>query len=79
MTHYHLPMHCTLRYGTVLMVPQAKISYGCARYDTVLKGCPNLGPPLPHLLSMVQSDVKRFRICGYTIHYKHYYGNKVFE
>ena len=21
--HYHLPMHCTLRYGTLLMVPQA--------------------------------------------------------
>ena len=20
--HYHLPMHCTLRYGTLLMVPQ---------------------------------------------------------
>ena len=30
--------------------------------DTVLKGGPSLGPPLPHLLSMVQSDVKRFGI-----------------
>ena len=30
-TYYHLPMHCTLRYGTLLMVPQAKLSYGCAR------------------------------------------------
>ena len=29
--HYHLPMHCTLRYGTLLMVPQAKLSYGCTR------------------------------------------------
>ena len=27
-----------------------------------LKGCPNLGPPLPHPFSMVQSDVKRFEI-----------------
>ena len=25
--HYHLPMHCTLRYGTLLMVPEAKLSY----------------------------------------------------
>ena len=25
-------------------------------------------------LSMVQSDVKHFGICGYTIYYKHYYG-----
>ena len=41
----------------------------------VLKGCPNLRPPLPHPLSMVQSDVKRFGICGYAI----YYGNKLFE
>ena len=32
-------------------------------------------PPLPHPLSMVQSDVKRFGICGYAIHY----GNKLFE
>ena len=38
------------------------------------KGCPNLGPPLPHPFSMVQSDVKRF-----GIYYKHYYGNKLFE
>ena len=45
----------------------------------VLKGCPNLGPPLSHSLSMVQSDLKRFGICGYTIYYKHYYGNKLFE
>ena len=29
--HYHFPMHCILRYGTLSMVPQAKISYGCAR------------------------------------------------
>ena len=28
---------------------------------------------------MVQSDVKRFGICGYTIYYKHYCGNKLFE
>ena len=28
---------------------------------------------------MVQSDVKRFGIYGYTIYYKHYYGNKLFE
>ena len=41
---------------------------------TILKGCPNLGPPLPHQFSMVQSDVKRF-----GIYYKHYYGNKLFE
>ena len=27
----HLPMHWKLRYGTLLMVPQAKLSYGCAR------------------------------------------------
>ena len=40
----------------------------------VLKGCPNLGPPLPHPLLMVQSDVKRF-----GIYYKHYYGNKLFK
>ena len=45
----------------------------------VLKGCPNLGPSLSYLLSMVQSDVKRFGICGYAIYYKHYYGNKLFE
>ena len=47
--------------------------------DTVLKGGPKLGPPLSYLLSMVQSDVKQFGICGYTIYYKHYYGNKLFE
>ena len=66
--HYHCHMHWKLRYGTLLMVPQAKLSW-------YVKGCPNLGPPLPHPLSMVQSDVKRFGICGYTI----YYGNKLFE
>ena len=60
-------MHWKLRYRTLLMVPQAKLSYGCTRQDTVLKGCPNLGSPLPHLLSMVQSDVKRFGICGYKL------------
>ena len=31
MIHYHLPMHWKLRYGTLLMVPQAKLSHGCAR------------------------------------------------
>ena len=51
----------------------------CVPVDTVLKGFPNLGPPLSYPLSMVQSDVKRFEICGYTIYYKHYYGNKLFE
>ena len=61
------------------MVPQAKLSYGCARYDGTMIGYPNLGPPLPHPLSMVQSDVKRFGICGYAIYCKHYYGNKLFE
>ena len=29
--HYHCHMHWKLRYGTLLMVPQAKLSYGCAR------------------------------------------------
>ena len=29
-----------------------------------LKRCPKLGPPLSHPFSMVQSDVKRFGICG---------------
>ena len=29
--HYHLPMHCTLRYGTLLIVLQAKLSYECVR------------------------------------------------
>ena len=43
----------------------------------VLEGCPNLGPSLSYPLSMVQSDVKRFGICGYTIYYKHYHGNKL--
>ena len=38
-------MHWKLRYGTLLMVPQAG----------TLKGAPNWGP-----LSMVQSDVKLF-------------------
>ena len=28
----------------------------------VIKGGPNLDPPLPHPFSMVQSDVKRFGI-----------------
>ena len=28
---------------------------------------------------MLQSDVKRFGICGYTIYYKHYYENELFE
>ena len=62
-----LPIHCTLRYGTLLMVPQAKLSYGSARQDGTLKGAPIWGPPLPHPLSMVQSDVKRFEICGYKL------------
>ena len=28
---YHCHMHWELRYGTLLMVPQAKLSYGCMR------------------------------------------------
>ena len=47
-----------------------------------LKGVPIWDPPFVEIineLSMVQSDVKRFGICGYTIYYKHYYGNKLFE
>ena len=60
------------------MVPQAGAQDRMVQL-LVLKGRPNLGPPLPHPFSMVQSDVKRFGICGYTIYYKHYYGNKLFE
>ena len=29
--HYHCYMHWKLRYGTLLMIPQAKLSYGCVR------------------------------------------------
>ena len=36
----------------------------CVPVDTVLKGCPNLGPPLSYPLQVVQSDVKRFGICS---------------
>ena len=44
-------MHiCCLVEIALYMVPQAKLSYGC----------PNLGPPLPRLLSMVQSVVLNF-------------------
>ena len=49
-----------------------------------LKGVPILDPlclivgTICELL-MVQSDVKRLGICGYAIHYKHYYGNKLFD
>ena len=76
---------------------------------SVLKGCPNLGPPLSYPsvlfveticeLSMVRlkgsfgcktfgnlwldkGKGKRgewWSTVGYTIHYKHYYGNKLFE
>ena len=57
--------------------------------DTVLNGCPSSGPPLSYSSVQfasfrwynrkVHSDVKRLGICGYTIYYKHYYGNKVFQ